>query len=237
VVFGVGYLRHARHHLAPILDFRLMRVPSFGTSVIAGSLTRITQGAQPFLLPLMLQLGFGFSAVGAGLVVSATAIGSLCMKAVAPVILRRFGFRSSLIAIGLLSTSGYALCAAFRPDWPIGLIFAILVGCGFFMSFQFTAYNTIAYDEIGPDEMSSANSFYTTFQQLMLSLGICVGALALHGAILLRGHESPALDDFSVAFLVVTAISLTATFWNARFSATAGEEMRGRRRSELPTGE
>ncbi|MDR3375777.1 MAG: MFS transporter [Ancalomicrobiaceae bacterium] len=228
--FGVAYLRHARHHVAPILDFRLMRVPSFGTSVIAGSLTRITQGAHPFLLPLMLQLGFGFSAARAGLIVTATAIGSLGMKAVAPTILRRFGFRSSLIVVGLISTCGYALCAAFRPDWPIGLIFAILVCCGFFMSFQFTAYNTVAYDEIEQERMSSATSFYTTFQQLMLSLGICIGALALHGAILIRGHDRPALGDFSVAFLVVTGISLTATIWNARFSATAGEEMRGRRK-------
>ncbi|MDR3494663.1 MAG: MFS transporter [Ancalomicrobiaceae bacterium] len=230
---GIAYLRHARHHPAPILDFRLMRIPSFGTSVIAGSLTRITQGAQPFLLPLMLQLGFGFTAAGAGLIVTATAIGSLSMKAFAPSILRWFGFRSSMIVIGLISTFGYALCAAFRPDWPVELIFAILVGCGFFMSFQFTAYNTVAYDEIEPKCMSAATSFYTTFQQMMLSLGICIGALALHGAILLRGRESPALGDFSVAFLVVTGISLTATIWNARFSKTAGEQMRGRRKEVL----
>jgi EmrB/QacA subfamily drug resistance transporter len=230
---GIAYLRHARNHPAPILDFRLMRIPSFGTSVIAGSLTRITQGAQPFLLPLMLQIGFGFTAAGAGLIVAATAIGALGMKAVAPFILRRFGFRSSLIVIGLISSCGYALCAAFRPDWPVGLIFAILVGCGFFMSFQFTAYNTIAYDEIGPERMSSATSFYVTFQQLMLSLGICTGALALHGAVLMRGHTVPAVGDFSVAFLVVTGISLTATIWNLRFSRTAGEEMRGRRKAAL----
>ena len=59
---GVLYLRHARRIAHPILDFRLMRIPSFGTSIIAGALTRITQGAQPFLLPLMLQLDFGLTA-------------------------------------------------------------------------------------------------------------------------------------------------------------------------------
>jgi hypothetical protein len=159
------------------------------------------------------------------------------MKAFAPIILRRFGFRSSLMVIGLISTSGYALCSAFRPDWPIGLIFAILMCCGFFMSFQFTAYNTVAYDKITPDRMSSATSFYITFQQLMLSFGICIGALALHGAMLLQGHNRPALGDFSVAFLVVTAISLLATIWNARFSKTAGEDMRGHRRQTLATAE
>jgi MFS family permease len=135
--------------------------------------------------------------------------------------------------MGLIATCCYALCAAFRPDWPIGLIFAILMCCGFFMSFQFTAYNTVAYDAIEPGRMSSATSFYVTFQQLMLSFGICIGALALHGAILLRGHARPELGDFSVAFLVVTGISLTAMIWNFRFSKTAGEDMRGRRKTAI----
>ena len=227
LLFGIAYLKHARRHPSPIMDFSLMKVPSFGTSVIAGSLTRITQGAQPFLLPLYFQLGFGLSAAKAGQLVTAAALGSMAMKAVAPRVLRRFGFRSSLVANGVIATCGYALCAAFRPDWPLGLIFAILVMCGFFMSFQFTAYNTVAYDEIDRDRMSSATSFYTTFQQLMLSLGICVGALALHTSMTVNGRETPQLHDFSAAFLFVTAISITATFWNLRFSRSAGADISG----------
>lgn len=226
---AAAFLWHARRHPNPVLDFTLMRIPTFAIAVGGAFVFRVGIGALPFLLPLMLQLGFGLSAAGAGLVVTATALGSLAMKPVAPLVLRRFGYRASLIVVGLVSTAGYAVCAAFRPDWPIGVIFAILLLCGFFMSFQFTAYNTVAYDEISPDEMSSANSFYTTFQQLMLSLGICVGALALHGAMLARDHDHPELGDFSVAFLVVTGISLFATIWNARFSRSAGEELRGRR--------
>ena len=227
LVFGAAYLRHARNHPSPILDFSLMRVPSFKESVMAGSLTRITQGAQPFLLPLMLQLQFGLSAASAGGIVIATALGSMLMKATAGKILKRYGFRNSLTVIGWISTLGYALCAFFRPDWPIWLIFTILFFCGFFMSFQFTAYNIVAYDEIDRERMSSATSFYTTFQQLMLSLGICVGALALSTSMLVQDHTDPKLGDFSVAFLVVTAISLTATIWNRRFSPTAGSDISG----------
>jgi hypothetical protein len=229
MLFGIAYLRHARKHPSPIMDFSLMRVPTFSVSVIAGSITRITQGAQPFLIPLMLQLGFGMSAAMAGRIVIATALGSMLMKAVQSKILRRFGFRSSLIVFGIIGTLGYGLCATFRPDWPISVIFAILFCCGFFMSFQFTAYNTIAYDEIDRDRMSSATSFYTTFQQLMLSLGICVAALALHGSMFLQDHQEAQLGDFSVAFIVVTLISLSATIWNARFSRTAGAEISGYR--------
>ncbi|MBB3392607.1 EmrB/QacA subfamily drug resistance transporter [Rhizobium sp. BK275] len=229
LLFGIAYLRHARRHPAPIMDFSLMKVPSFGTSVIAGSLTRITQGAQPFLLPLLFQIGFGLSAAAAGQIVISTALGALFMKPLAKAFFRRVGFRKSLIINGILGTIGYGLCAAFRPDWPMPLIFIALVLSAFFMSFQFTAYNTIAYDEIGQDRMSSATSFYTTFQQLMLSLGICIGALALHGSMAFNGVETPELGDFSTAFIIVALISICATFWNLRFSPTAGEEISGYR--------
>jgi hypothetical protein len=211
------------------MDFSLMKVPSFGTSVIAGSLTRITQGAQPFLLPLLFQIGFGLSAAAAGQIVISTALGALFMKPLARAVFRRVGFRRSLVINGILGTIGYGLCAAFRPDWPMPLIFIALVLSAFFMSFQFTAYNTIAYDEIGQDRMSSATSFYTTFQQLMLSLGICIGALALHGSMAFNGVETPELGDFSTAFIIVALISICATFWNLRFSPTAGEEISGYR--------
>ena len=228
-VAGALYIRHARRREAPILDLGLMKVPSFRLSVIGGSLTRITQGAQPFLLPLMLQLGFGMSAAVSGTITIAGAIGSLAMKSLAPRLLRRFGFRDSMVVGGLAATAGYAICGLFRPSWPTSLIFLTLMASGFCMSFQFTAYNTIAYDEIPPERMSAATSFYATFQQLMLSLGVCAGALALHVGMLAGGHAAPQLADFTIAFLVVTAISASATIWNRRFDRDAGAELSGRR--------
>ncbi len=227
VLAGILYFRHARRRKGAILDLDLMRDETFRLSVIAGSITRITQGAQPFLLPLMMQVGFGFSAARSGTITVATAIGSLAMKSVAPRVLRRFGFRRSLIWNGVLSTIGYATCSLFEPTWPIWMIFCVLALSGFFMSFQFTAYNTIAYDGVDKRQMSSATAFYATFQQLTLSLGICVAAMALHLAMLAQGHDLPSLSDFSVAFWVVTAISLTAAFWNARFADDAGAEISG----------
>jgi EmrB/QacA subfamily drug resistance transporter len=228
VAAGALYIRHAHRRTDPILELTLMRVPTFRLSVIAGSLTRITQGAQPFLLPLMLQLGFGLTAAASGVILIAGAIGSFGMKWLAPWALRRFGFRNSLIVNGLVSSGGYAVCALFRPSWPQPAIFAVLAVCGFFMSFQFTAYNTIAYDEIAPQRMSSATSFYATFQQLMLSLGICVGAGALRIGMLATHSRTPQLADFSLAFLVVTAISALATVWHLQFAANAGDELSGR---------
>ncbi len=229
LVAGIAYVAHARRRSDPILDLSLLRYASFRLSLIGGSLTRITQGAQPFLLPMMLQLGFGMTAAASGAITVAGAVGSLAMKGLAPRILRRFGFRRSLIVGGLGGSAGYAMCAAFRPDWPVPAIFAVLMAAGFFMSFQFSAYNTIAYDEIPKSRMSAATSFYATFQQLMLSLGICVGAASLHMGMLGTGRTRPALADFSIAFLVVTAVSAVAIVWNMKFAADAGAELSGHR--------
>lgn len=227
VVLGGLYIRHARRVADPILDISLMRVPTYGISVIAGAITRVTQGAHPYLLPLMMQLGFGFSAAKSGLLVLATALGSFIAKPIAPPLLRRFGFRNTLAVNGVFASLGYALCGCFRPGWPLPVMFVVMAISGFFMSLQFSGYNTVAYDEISPARMGSATSFYTTFQQLMLSIGICAGAAGLQGAMMVNGHAAPRFIDFTIAFWVVAAISLSATIWNLRFAPDAGHEMSG----------
>jgi EmrB/QacA subfamily drug resistance transporter len=226
-LLGALYIIHARTARDPILDISLMKIPTFGTSVIAGAITRLTQGAHPYLLPLMMQLGFGLSAAQSGLMTLATALGSIAAKPVAPKLLRRFGFRDTLMINGIFASAGYAVCGLFRPGWPMPVMFLVMVTSGFFMSIQFTGYNTIAYDEVNQQRMGAATSFYTTFQQLMLSMGICAGAAALQAAMVLRGHHRPLFADFTAAFWTVAAVSLTATIWNRRFSHEAGHEISG----------
>jgi MFS family permease len=175
----------------------------------------------------MMQLGFGLSAMQSGLMTLATALGSIAAKPLAPVLLRRFGFRDILVVNGFFASAGYAICGLFRPGWPMPVMFGIMLLSGLFMSIQFTGYNTIAYDEIEQDRMGSATSFYTTFQQLMLSVGICAGASALQLAMVTWNHHTPQFVDFSAAFFTVAAISLTATFWNLRFTPRDGMEISG----------
>ncbi len=227
-LFGALYLRHAGRVADPILDISLLRAPTFAVSMLGGSLARITQGAQPFLLPLMMQLAFGFSAATSGSVTVATTIGSFLMKGLVKGILHRLGFRMSLTIIGVAGTAAYAVCGFFRPGWPLPLVFAVLMVSGFLMSFQFTAYNTLAYDDIGKEQMSSAISFYATFQQLTLSLGICTGAAALHVSERLHHRSAPTFPDFSAAFWTVTAISMAAVFVNLRLDPEAGADLAGR---------
>jgi MFS family permease len=109
-------------------------------------------------------------------------------------------------------------------------MFIALAFCGFSMSLQFTAYNTVVYDDIPSERAATANSFYSTFQQLMLSFGICTGALALTVSRLIGDRLHPTIGDFSTAFLVVTAISLLAAPICWGFPVNAGAAMSGQRR-------
>jgi MFS family permease len=225
----LAYLAHAKRCSHPVIDLTLMRIDSFRLSVISGSLMRITQGAQPFLLPLLFQLGLGFSAVRSGQLILAISLGALFSRGFTTRLLRWLGFRRAMVYNGVLASLGYAVCAFFQADWPFWLMFTLLVCCGAFMSFQFAAYNTVAYEAVPTDRMSAANSFYTTLQQLMLSVGVCCGALILKFTMTLSNNIEPSRLNFSVAFLIVTLISLSSTRWHRAFAHDAGHELSGHR--------
>ncbi len=227
LVFGAAYMRHARTRPDPLLDLGLLRIPTFAVSVGAGSLFRVGVGAIPFLLPLMLQLGFGLAAVQSGLITFASAAGAIVMKPVAQWALRTLGFRSVLVGNGALAALLLGAMAFLRPSWPLAAIYALLVAGGFLRSLQFTAYNTIAYADIPRERMSAATSLYSTIQQLSLTLGITVGAAALELATASVG--GPTLGAFSVAFLVVSGCSLLACPLALRLRSDAGAEMSGHR--------
>ncbi len=221
------YAMHARRHPHPMLEFRLLRISTMRQSLVCGTLSRISVGAMPFLMPMMFQLGFGYSAAQSGLITFASSVGSLMVRVLAPGIIRRMGFRQVMIWIGALATFLLALAAAFRPSWPVPMIYALLIAIGFFQSLQFMAYNTIAYADISREDMSAATSFYTTFQQMALSLGIATSAAALAVSIRVTGHATPHLMDFSASLLFVSAISMAAPLMALRMEEDAGAELSG----------
>ena len=229
LVCGVLYVVHAGRHPNPLLDLTLLRIPTFRVAVGAGSMFRIGVGAIPFLLPLMLQLGFGLAPVQSGLITFASAVGAIAMKPTAQFALRRFGFRMTLGWNGAISAVLLATMATFRPSWPLAMIYVVLIVGGFLRSLQFTAYNTVGYAEIPRARMSAATSFYSTMQQLSQTLGITIGAAALEVATTVSHRVQPSLWDFSMAFLVVAVLSMASTPFNFSLSDAAGAEVSGHR--------
>lgn len=221
------YVLHARRVKAPPLDFRLTRYPTFRAALIGGFLFRLGIGALPFLLPLMLQVGFGMTPFQSGLVTFATAVGALTMKAVAARIIGTFGFRPVLVSVGVVSAVFLAACAAFTPGTPLVIIFLILLVGGFFRSLTFTSINTIAYAEVHARELSRATALMAVSQQLSISSGVAIGALVVETTLRLKGQAALSADDFWPAFLVVALISASSALFFAQLPPDAGSEMSG----------
>ena len=193
-----------------------------------GFIFRIGIGALPFLLPLMLQVGFGMSPFQSGLITFATAIGAMTMKMAVATILRRFGFRTVLVANAVVSSAFLATCAAFTQATPVVVMLALLLVGGFFRSLQFTCINTLAYAEVETTRVSRATSLVSVGQQLAISTGVALGALAVEITAKIRGHGTLEAQDFPPAFLAVAMISALSAIVFARLSADAGAELANR---------
>jgi hypothetical protein len=221
--FMTAYVVHARGTVAPVIDFSLVRIPTFRANVVGGSLFRLGIGALAFLLPLLLQLGFNYTPLQSGLVTFTTAVGAFTMKTFAASFLRRFGFRNVLIYVGLIASALTAACATFTPQTPFAVMIAILLVGGFFRSLQFTATNTIAYADVEASRMSRATALVSVAQQLSVAAGVAVGALAVELTVRLKGDPTITAADFRPAFLVIGAISASSVilFWTLRKDAGA----------------
>jgi len=225
----LAYVVRARGMAAPVIDLTLFRLATFRAGVAGGFIFRVGAGALPFLLPLLMQLGFGMTPFQSGLVTLSTAVGAMMMKSAVPPILRRAGFRNVLTWNALVAAAMLAACAAFTHATPVPVMIAVLLAGGFFRSLQFTSVNVIAYAEVEPARMSRATSLVAVAQQLSQSVGVALGALALETVLRINGQTGLTAEDFPPAFLLVGLVSASSILLFARMPADAGAEMADRR--------
>jgi EmrB/QacA subfamily drug resistance transporter len=224
----VLYVLHSGHVAAPAVDLTLFRLPTFRAGVAGGFLFRTGVGALPFLLPLLMQLGFGMTPFQSGLVTLSASVGALLMKTAASRIVKQVGFRNVLVWNGLIASALMAACAAFSPAMPVAAMIAILLIGGFFRSLQFTSVNVIAFADVEQARMSRATTLTAVGQQLSQSVGVAAGALALEAILGLKGETHLAAGDFPPAFLLVGLISAASILFFVRLPADAGAEMASR---------
>lgn len=229
VAFLIMYRQHARKTSHPMLDLAMFRIATFRQSVLGGSLFRVAVGAVPFLLPLLLQVGFGLNPFEAGSLTFAAAIGAIAMKFAAQPVLRHFGFRNVLMFNGLISAAFFFGYAFFTPGTAHWIIFAVLVAGGFFRSLQFTALNALAYSDVDEVRMSQATSLVSVSQQVALSGGVALAALTLETARDWRGDTVLTAADFGPAFTAVALFSVLAVVVHSRLARDAGAEVSGKR--------
>ena len=219
------YVLHARTKHAPVLDLKLLSVPTFRASIIGGSLFRVGIGAMVFLLPLLFQLVFGLTAFASGALTFAGAIGAILMRATAAPILRRFGIKRVVTYNAAIAAGLIAACALFVPGVSHLFIIALLLVGGFFRSLQFTSINSLAYADLETKSMSQATSFTSVAQQLSISAGVTVAALVLETLRYSRGGSAILVSDFQIAFLIVGAISLSCILFVLPLPKDAGSAL------------
>jgi EmrB/QacA subfamily drug resistance transporter len=219
VICGYLYTLHARRTPNAILDLSLLRIKTFTASTVGGLFSRLVIGASPFLLALLLQLGFGLSAFQAGLLTFAGAAGALVMKTTARPIMIINAF-----AVAILS-GGYALFRITTPHW---VIIAVLLVGGFFRSLQFTALNAMGYADVSQAQMSRASSLSSMFQQLAQSLGVGLAAVLIHYTLAFHHAHVLSAEDITPAFAIVAVLSLIAVLFFVTLPTDAGAEVSGR---------
>jgi EmrB/QacA subfamily drug resistance transporter len=230
VATGALYVRHALRASHPVLDIRLFVDSTFRVSMAAGTLARLAVGASPLLLPLLLQVGLGWSPLLAGQVLMGQAVGTLLAKAASTRAIRRFSLREVLIASNLAAAVMNMVPALYGVSTPAWLIFLATLGMGLARSMQFTINNTVAYADLERAKLSGASTISSVVQQIGHALGISLGGLLL---VLSREANHGALDvsAFAMPFVVVGAVAATASLVYGRLDADAGDAIRGRPRA------
>ncbi len=220
---------HALRSPHPLVDLWALRLRSYAVVMAGGSLFRMSIGAIPFLLPLMLQLGFGLDPFASGLLVLAVFAGNLAMKPLTTPVLRRFGFRRTLIANGLFTAATTFGCALLEADTPVTLAAALLFVSGLSRSMQFTALGTLAFADVPKARMGGANTLFNMGQQMAMGMGIAIGAVSLRLAGAVHGHGggAPEVADFHLAFGLVGLLAVLGVADMIRLPADAGAEVSG----------
>jgi EmrB/QacA subfamily drug resistance transporter len=205
------YTWHSRQRSNPIVKTELLRLRTFKISVIGNLFARIGLGGIPFLVPLLLQIGLGYPAQIAGLLLAPTAIGVLLAKPFSLFLLRFFGYKQFL----LLNTSLLGVCIFLfffiAAHTPFYLICALTFLFGFLSSLQYGAMNSLAYAEVPTEDFSAATSIMGILQQLALSFGVAISALLIRHFSVGPPDAVLTIRVFHDTFLAVGMITLLSS--------------------------
>jgi EmrB/QacA subfamily drug resistance transporter len=227
VLAALAYLARSKDQAEPVIDFKILRFATFRAAIAGGMPLRIAIGASPFLMPLMLQLGFGLSPLNSGLLTMAMALGSLATRPMMAFTIRKLGFRKLLIAFALLTSLFYGIYALFTPHTPQALLFGMMLIGGLCSSMTMVVLNTLGYSDIPRARMGHATAMSAMAQQLSVTLGVVAGASLvafvhhLHG-----GGDGLRPEDFPPAYIAIGLTTLISAFAFRRLPAGVGEELR-----------
>ena len=199
---------HALRTSEPALDLRLFKIRTLRVSSLGGGVSRVGINAVPFMLPLMLQLGFGLSPVQSGSLTFVTSLGTLAVRPISATLLRRLGFRNLLTANGVVCAVVIAAFALIQRSTPHWLIIVLVLVFGVVRSTQFVTTNTLTYSDTPSAKLSRSTSLGGVIQQLTVSTGVAMAAALL--GVIAGPRLVPSVGQFHLAFVLVALVTLAS---------------------------
>ncbi|WP_435952953.1 MFS transporter [Dryocola sp. BD626] len=179
------YLWHARKNDNALFRLSLFDTKTFSLGLFGSFCGRVGSGMLPFMTPVFLQIGLGFSPFHAGLMMIPMVLGSMGMKRIVVQVVNRFGYRNVLVA----STLGLAVISLlFMGTALLGwytLLPVVLFIQGMVNSVRFSSMNTLTLKDLPDDLASSGNSLLSMVMQLSMSIGVTVAGMLLG----MYGHQ------------------------------------------------
>ncbi|RKS86824.1 EmrB/QacA subfamily drug resistance transporter [Orbus hercynius] len=220
------YILHAKTSAHPIFPLSLFHIRTFAIGISGNLMSRLGISAAPFLVPLLLQVAFGYSAIDAGLILMPMALGSLLTKTLVESLLRRFGYRKILMINTVIVSFIIMAISLLSPNTPIIFVCLLLFCLGAANSLQFTSMNSITLADLPPNLTSSGNSFMAVNQQLAISFGIAIGAVLVR---LFSYDISVANADvthaFRMSFIVLGMVTFLSSFIFHRLHPEDGKNL------------
>ncbi|MFV0537669.1 MAG: DHA2 family efflux MFS transporter permease subunit [Dysgonomonas sp.] len=228
LAFNVKYSRHISN---PLIDYSIIRIPTYRVTIFTGSVSRMVIAVAPYLVPLMFQEGFGLNPFQSGMLFLATMAGNLAMKPATIWVMRHYNFRTVLIVNGLLVALFSFFTSLLLPQTPTVIIVAVMFLSGMFRSMQFSAITTLAFADVPQPNMTAANTLYSTVQQMSIGMGIAIGAVFLRFSNMINGStDHYSVADFRLAFIFVGILGVISLYGYTKLTPDAGDVVRVKKR-------
>ncbi|MET4051152.1 EmrB/QacA subfamily drug resistance transporter [Frigoribacterium sp. PvP054] len=230
VVLGAGAVRWFRRAAHPLLDLAAFRIGSFRVTNLSGSLYRAVVNGIPFVVPLLLQDGFGWSPVEAGLMLMWVFVGNLAVKPFTTPLLHRFRIVPIVVVATVALAATFVATALVRPDTSPVVVAGVLLLSGVFRSVGFTAYNTLQFADVPAPMIGPANAIASITSQLAVGLGVAATALAVRVADVVASADgrASAATGYQAALIVLAALALLSVVEGLRLPRGTGDAVRTR---------
>ena len=219
-----GYVCHARRAPSPLIRLGMFRIRTFAVGLAGNMVARLGIGSIPFLVPLLLQVGLGYPADVAGLLLVPSALGSLLTKTFVLKVLYRFHYRRTLLFLTLSIGAVFALLSLQQPGWPVIFLVLPLFIQGMLMSAQFTSMNTITLGDLPAEYASDGNSLLSVSQNLSLSFGVAISTALLR---IFSSSGGTPLEALHRTFIMVGILTALASFVFIRLRPDDGDRLLG----------